>query len=206
MGVVPAKNETGVPLSVRMAKVLDEPLRIKIVLELTMREMSATQFYKRFGGGSPSRVWRHFKVCEKYGWIELKRSVTGGGRRSATEHLYRAVRPVLFDNAIWASLPQPLQNSVTFQAFSTFLERAVEAMAAGTVDAREDRHTSWTPLSVDQEGWDNVLPRVDKLFEYIFEEQERARERMAKSGEEPIPMTVALYAFESPKDDGPKAP
>ncbi len=48
-------------------------------------------------------------------------------------------------------------------------------------------------------------PRPSKLDERstmghpsLDEEQEQARARMAESGEEPIPMTVALLAFESP--------
>jgi hypothetical protein len=46
-----------------------------------------------------------------------------------------------------------------------------------------------------------VTARTDALFEYVFEEQESARLRRSKSGEEPIPdATVALAVFESPKD------
>jgi hypothetical protein len=39
-----------------MAKVLADPLRIKIVLELGMREKSPKLFCQEFGGGSLSRV------------------------------------------------------------------------------------------------------------------------------------------------------
>ncbi|HEX6687232.1 MAG TPA: hypothetical protein VF085_01040 [Solirubrobacterales bacterium] len=35
---------------------------------------------------------------------------------------------------------------------------------------------------------------------FIREEQERARVRMADSGEKPVPMTVALAAFEAPRE------
>jgi hypothetical protein len=73
-------------------------------------------------------------------------------------------------------------------------------MEAGTIDARDDRHLSWMPLRLDEQGWINVLKRIDDTFRWLFEEQEEANERMAKSGEKPIPMTVALAAFESPKD------
>ena len=74
------------------------------------------------------------------------------------------------------------------------------AMEADTIDAREDRHLSWIPLLLDQQGWDNAIARVDALFHWFFEEQQEANLRMAESGEEPIPMTVALAAFESPQD------
>lgn len=190
-----------------MAKAMADPLRIKILSELSMRDMSPTQFFERFGGGSVSRVDRHFKVLLKHGWLVKVGEKTGGKRRGGVEHFYRAFRPaVLFDNESWSSLPKPMQNSVTGQWFSTLSERIWDAITAGTIDARDDRHVSWTPLDLDQLGWDNILPRVDSLFEFIFEEQGRAKLRMAESGEEPIPMIVALAAFESPREDGPKAP
>lgn len=49
-------------------------------------------------------------------------------------------------------------------------------------------------------GWDNAIAKVDALFYWFFQEQEEANLRMAESGEQPIPTTVALAAFESPKD------
>lgn len=199
-------REAGVPFSVRMAKALADPLRIKILVELSKRDMSPTQFFQRFGGGSVSRVDRHFKVLLRYGWLIKVEEKKGGKRRGGVEHFYRASRPVMFDNSSWAELPEPMQNSLTCQAFLTFMERVWSAMAAGTIDARDDRHVSWIPVAVDQLGWDNILTRVDALFEFIFEEQERAKPRLAASGETPIPMTIALAAFESPEEDGPKAP
>jgi hypothetical protein len=46
------------------------------------------------------------------------------------------------------------------------------------------------------------VARIDALFYFLSQEQEEANLRMAESGEEPTPMTVALAAFESPKDTG----
>jgi hypothetical protein len=56
------------------------------------------------------------------------------------------------------------------------------------------------PLRLDLQGWKSVIAKVDALFHWLYQEQEEANLRMAESGEEPIPMTVALAAFESPKD------
>ncbi len=78
-------------------------------------------------------------------------------------------------------------------------------MAAGTCDAREDRHLSWSLVRLDQRGWEKVVAAVDALFEGIFQEADEAEARLAKSGEEPILMTVALAAFESPSESK-KAP
>ena len=106
----------------------------------------------------------------------------------------------MFDKDLWAPLPQTMKEMISGGIFEELSERVREAMEAGTIDARDDRHLSWMPLRLDEQGWGNVLGRVDGVFYWLFEEQEDANERMAKSGEKPIPMTVALAAFESPKD------
>lgn len=188
------------PLELRMAKVLADPLRVKILAELYTRPMSPKEFFEEFGGGSIPRVARHFEVLVEYGWLWLVETKSGGSRRGAVEHFYRSVQPVLFDTGSWAEMPDSMKAMFTWKAFDTLVQRVREAMEAGTIDAREDRHFTWTPLSLDLQGWERVIAKVDNLFEQLFVEQAEAEERLAETDEEPIPMTVALTAFESPKD------
>lgn len=195
-----AKVKSEVPYTLRMSKLLADPLRIKIVLELFVREMSPKQFHEEFGGGSLSRVCRHFDLLTKYDWLYQTRTETGGMRRGGVEHFYRATQPALFDERSWPDVPGPMKELFSWKVFETFGERVQEAMKAGTIDARDDRHMTWSPFSFDQQGWDTTIGKVDALFHFLFEEQKRASARLAESGEEPIPMTVALAAFESPKE------
>jgi len=189
-----------VPYTLRLAKLLADELRIKIVTELNLREMSPKSFYDQFGGGSISRVSRAFDLLIEYGWLRLTRTETGGRRRGAVEHFYVANHPAVFYDETWAPLPMSMKQMISGGIFEEFAGRVRAAMEADTIDARDDRHFSWVPLLLDQEGWDNAIARVDALFHWLFEEQEEANLRMAESGEEPIPMTVGLAAFESPKD------
>lgn len=193
------------PYMLRVAKVFSEPLRIKIVAELNVREMSPKQFFEEFGGGSLPRVSRHFEVLVKYGWLYLVRKESGGMRRGGVEHFYSATQPAIFYNDTWSSLPGSMKEMVSAGIFEELGARIKEAIASGTIDARDDRHFTWTPLRLDQRGWDTVVASIDALFESLSKEQENAALRMAESGEEPIPMTVALAGFESPKDST-KAP
>jgi DNA-binding transcriptional ArsR family regulator len=193
------KVESNVPLMLRLAKVFAEPLRIRIVRELNMREMSPKQFFSEFGGGSISRVSRHFEVLVEYDWLYLVRKESGGRRRGAIEHFYRATGAAIFDNETWSPLPDSMKEMISGRIFEEFGERVLEAMASRTFDARPDRHFTWTPIQLDQIGWKRVIARLDALFRFLFKEQKEANLRMAKSGEKPIPMTVALAGFESPK-------
>jgi hypothetical protein len=195
-----ARIQLNVPYTLRVAKLMADELRVKIVMELNIREMSPKGFYDEFGGGSISRVSRAFDLLTEFGWLVLTRTETGGKRRGATEHFYRATQPFVFYNDTWAPLPQSMKEMISGGVFEELIGRVLEAMEAGTIDAREDRHFSWMPLRLDQRGWENVIERVDTIFYWLLQEQKEANLRMAESGEEPIPMTVALAAFESPRD------
>jgi DNA-binding transcriptional ArsR family regulator len=197
-------------LTVRLAVVWSDPLRLKIVTELSKREMSANEFFEEFGGGSSSRVSRHFGRLEKYAWLEYVRTETGGSRRGSKERFYRATGPAAFDNRTWSQLPDSIRRVYSLHTFEQLAERITAAMETGSLDARSDRPFTSTPVLLDRRGWENAIAKTDALFEYLFEEQDRAKLRMSKSGGEPIPATIALAVFESPdrarKPKGDRSP
>lgn len=189
-----------VPYTLRVAKLMADELRIKIVMELSLREMSPKEFFEEFGGGSIPRVSRAFDLLAEFGWIVQTRTETGGKRRGAVEHFYRAIQPAVFYNDTWGPLPRTMKEMISGGIFEELTERVKGAMEAGTIDAREDRHFSWMPLRLDLQGWESVIAKVDALFHWLYVAQEEANLRMAETGDRPIPMTVALAAFESPED------
>jgi hypothetical protein len=180
---------------------------MKIVYELSMRSMSPKEFFDEFGGGSLSRVSRHFKTLLKYDWIKLVDEKSGGRRRGAVEHFYRATDSPVFDGQIWADLPPLLKEEITWQVFATLAERVKEAMEAKTIDARPERHLTWSSARYDKIGWERILAKTMELYDFIAEEQEAVNERMAESGEKPIPVVIGLAVFETPSStERPKAP
>ncbi|HWC49810.1 MAG TPA: hypothetical protein VG448_13090 [Solirubrobacterales bacterium] len=186
--------------TVRIARVLASPLSMKIVSELNLREMSASSFYDEFGGAARlSDVNRCFRKLTEDGWLTKVREETGGRRRGATEHFYRATGPAIFDTKNWAEVPEAIRGTFSWRVFEQLAEQVREAMAAGTFDARPDRHHTWTSLVLDQVGWKQVIRSVDDLFHQLLQEQMAAKARLAESGEEPLIATVYLAAFESPR-------
>lgn len=182
----------------RLAVVFADELRLKIVTELYMREMSPSGFHAEFGGGSVARVDRHFKRLTEHGWLRFVRSESGGRRRGGKEHFYRATAPAVFDNETWSRVPYSIRVAFSWRTFGQLAERVHEALQAGTFDARADSHLRWTPLLLDRLGWDQVVAAVDELFESLFEEQADAKLRIFHSGENPILATAAMALFESP--------
>lgn len=66
------------------------------------------------------------------------------------------------------------------------------------MDIRDERHFSWTPLLLDQIGWQTIVAAIKGLSRYVAEEPAAARSRVSRPDWEPIHVTVILAAFESP--------
>lgn len=197
-GLVKNKKEPPIPFHERLSRVFADDLCIQIVSELNHREMSVTQFHREFGGASFRRIWGRFKKLETSGWLKKVKVRGGGKRRGGKEKFYRATMPVMTDSAAWENPSEPLAGTQRWETFVHFARKVREAMTAGTLDARVDRYLTLSFLSLDQQGWANVVAGIEALSKFISDEQDRAKLRMAKSGEKPIMATIGLAAFESP--------
>jgi predicted DNA-binding protein (UPF0278 family) len=182
----------------RLSVVLAYDLRLTIVTELFLREMSPSQFYREFGGGSAARVERHFKRLAEYGWLRLVREESGGRRRGGCEHFYRATELAILDLETFSLFPYSIRAAFSWTTFKQLATRFREALEAGTFDASPDRQLDLTSLDVDELGRERVIGALDSLFDALQEEQAEARLRIFESGEKPLLMTVGLAAFESP--------
>lgn len=182
----------------RLARIFRNDVNLKIITELSLREMSPSQFAEEFGAEDLPEISRRFRTLMKQGWLVKVGSKTGGKRRGATETFYRATGPAIFDTRNWAKVPSSIRRMYSWRIFEQLAEQVREAMDAGTFDARADRHHTWTPVVVDELGWDQIIAAVDKTFMKVMQEQERAKRRLVQTGEEPVISTVYLAAFQSP--------
>ncbi len=198
--LVEIEKDPLIPFSERLAPVLADDVCLQIVTELNRREMSVTQFHREFGGASPSGIRSRFKRLERAGWLKKVNEETGGQRRGTSERFYRATTPAMRGDDAWRDPPDSLRGTPRWTTFDRFCEKALEAMRAGTFDARLDRYVALSFLSLDRQGWANVVAGIESLAAFILEEQERAKARMEKSGEEPLMATVGLAAFERPAE------
>jgi DNA-binding transcriptional ArsR family regulator len=184
-------------LDPRLAKALANSLRVEILAVLSHRRISPVGYVREYGGKLPSVAY-HFKVLEAYECIELAETVK---RRGALEHIYRCAKRPLLGDGEWKLLPQAVRASITGAILQDFLGRASAAIEDGTFDAREDRHFTWTPLTVDQRGWAETTSLLASTLEKLHKVEARANARLAKGEERGFPITVALAGFESPSDE-----
>jgi hypothetical protein len=185
----------------RLSVVYTDELRLKIVTELYQREMSPSKFFVEFGGGSVSRVDRHFKRLAKHGWLRPTRKESGGMLRGATENYYRATELAIFDHETWPMLPYSLRAAFSWTSVKQMGERWREAAECGTAAPQSKKSHGHITMLVDQEGWDNVRRAIDNQFVACFNEQVDARLRIAHTGAKPLLATAAFLGFESPMSD-----
>lgn len=193
--------------TMRMAKTMADPLCRMILDELSTRTMSAKMFFDEFGGkpirgfgGEPvakNAVYRAFRKLKEFDWLEPVEMESQGRGRRGKEHFYRAVRPPIFDCGVWPVLPEAMENSSTGRALRAWFDQVGDAIRARTMDARINRHFTWTPGGLDRLGWERTTARADELREFVHDELRSAAVRLKQSGEQPIPMTVALAVVES---------
>jgi predicted ArsR family transcriptional regulator len=184
----------------RLAIVYSHPVRLRIVTQLFMEEMSPTRYFQKFGdqeSGSVQQIHRHFKKLEEHGWLRLVRRRRDSETGRPTD-VYRSTELAVFDDDAWAELPYSIRASFTSRTFHQLEDRIASAVQAKTFDSRPDRHLSWIPVVLDEEGWRESIAGINRLFSALTQEQIDAKIRLAESEETSILATVALAGFESP--------
>jgi len=187
----------------RLAVVFSAPVRQRIVTELYQREMSPTQFQEEFGGGSVSRVAQHFERLRETGWLrQMWTEGPGGKRRGGIETIYRATELAICDRPTWAVLPHSIRVAFSWNTFKEIADQVRGALEGPAFQARPDRRLTGTQLLLDREGWTRVADAVAREFAAQYEEQEDARRRADRTGEELVRIGSLLLAFELPIRDG----
>jgi len=177
-----------------VAKAFAHPLRVQILIILNEKVASPNMLSQQLDQ-SLNLVAYHVRVLEKYDCIEL---VDTKQRRGATEHFYRATRRQFMTDNDWTRLPKTLRGGLSGAALKPALDDVEEALDKQTFDELDNRHLSRTPMSVDQQGWDDAAEVLANALDRLIEIQAEATTRMAESGEEPIHSRALILHFKSP--------
>lgn len=179
----------------RLVRALSHPLRIKILEVLTERVASPIRLSDDLDAGL-SHVAYHTRALDKCGCLEL---VDTAQRRGATEHFYKASPHSFIGDRIWRRVPRALLGGVSGATLQSFMDRAVAALEAGTIDGREDTTLCWSPVMLDQRGWDEVTATMKDTIEKVLAIQDESRVRLTKrKGRGAISAIVGLASFETP--------
>lgn len=186
------KKKKGTGVDQRLVKALAHPLRVEILTILNERMASPNELSKELEEGL-SQVSYHVKVLKDFECIEMVKTEP---RRGAVEHYYRATSRAFLTDSDWQSLPESVKPGVSASSIQMIIDDVVGALTGGTFDARDDRHLSWTPGVVDEQGWGETVDLAAETLDRVLAIHADSAKRLAKSGEEGIPATMVVMNFQ----------
>lgn len=172
-----------------MAKALSHPLRARALMRLGERVASPKELAVEIGVPLQNMVY-HVNVLRDLGCVEL---VDTAQRRGATEHFYRATRRNMLNDRAWRRLSRRSRQGLTTLWYDQSFADAGQALDDGSIDARTDRHVSFTPLLLDDEAWTEMKEHLDRLLERGMELQAESAGRAQDRGQ-PLMSTRLLLA------------
>lgn len=195
-----AKSKRGVNQA--LVKSLAHELRTEILAILNERMASPNELAKELDEGL-SQVSYHVKVLKDY---EVIRLIKTEPRRGAVEHYYRATSRAFLTDRDWHELPQSVRVGMSADLFQMIVDDVVASLEGEVFDAREDRHMSWTPMMVDEQGWGEINGILDGALKQVLKAQEASVKRLAKSGEEGFNASVSMIGYEVPAESAKELP
>jgi len=192
-----AKGSSKVAVDQRLVKALAHPMRVQILIILNERMASPNELSKELDEGL-SQVSYHVKVLKDFECIEMVKTEP---RRGAVEHYYRATARAFLTDQDWQKLPDSIKPGMSASFVKMLMDDVVGALQGGTFDARDDRHISWTPGPVDDQGWDETVNLINETLDKVIAIQTQSAARLAKADAEGIPSSVALLHFQGPDAD-----
>jgi DNA-binding transcriptional ArsR family regulator len=184
--------------------VLKHPMRVRILEILNEGPKSPSQFVEE--GLVPKQHYEgyhqalslasyHFRELEKEGLLEIIETIP---RRGALEHVYRGLARVYFTDAEFERLSNDERRQFSRISFQGLIARADSAMQADTFDSRADRHLTWMPARLDEQGWAEMTTAMAACFGEVERIRHDAEDRLAGSGGAVVTATFGMVAFESP--------
>lgn len=176
-----------------VAKALSHPFRSHILMTLGDGIASPKEIADELGI-DPRDLDYHIKVLLEIGMIRLVRTEK---RRGAREHFYEIMAlPFNFDDREWSEMPEPIQASFSASLLQIVVDEAVEALEAGTFNARAS-HQSRTPLVLDEGGYSKLTKLMDDTLEKVLEIGKKSAQDLERTGKEGIPAEVFMVGFET---------
>lgn len=177
-----------------LAKAFTHPLRGHIWVTLFERGVVSPTEIATELDLEVSEVSYHFRNLHRKKLIRLRHTVR---RRGFDEHFYEPVAPAVhFDDADWMRLPQGIRSGMSAEMLRQIAESVVKALEGGSFDARS-RHLTRTWLLLDERGWAELARLLLGTLDRMKAIQERSTGRCEKSSEAPIPVEIAIAAFET---------
>jgi DNA-binding transcriptional ArsR family regulator len=198
------KKEKKLSLEQRLVKALTHPLRVTILDYMNEGEWSPRELERELGEGL-SQISYHVTVLKDFKLIEMTRTAP---RRGAVEHYYRAIERAFVPSGMTNDIPKSAQRIIGDGILGKIDKDVGASLKSGKFYARDDWHTSWTPIPLDNKGREGAEKLADEFVERYLNLGAESTNRQAESedGGELIWTTAAVLVFGSELGEKEKAP
>jgi hypothetical protein len=178
----------------RLVRSLAHPLRIQILELLTDHVASPATLAGQLDAALGDVAY-HTRALDRYGALEL---VDTAQKRGATEHFYKATPGAFVGGPPWRKVPKSIRGGISAATLQTFLDKAITALEAGTLDGRDDTVFRWMPLFLDEKGWKEVVAIMEEATKLMLASHLRSQDRLSESGgKRAVSTVVGQAAFET---------
>jgi DNA-binding transcriptional ArsR family regulator len=190
------KTKTGVDQ--RLVRAIGHPLRLRLLTIFNERVASPSDLAAELGEPI-GNVSYHTRILARLGCVELVKTKQV---RGAVEHYYRAVVRPVFSDDDWAELPLSIRKSLAGAVLTEIGDDVSAAAGEGGFD-RDTVHLSRTPLTLDEQGWQDLNERLQGVFEEALEIQAQSAARLQADGaQDSDAAALVLMLFEPPSAQG----
>jgi DNA-binding transcriptional ArsR family regulator len=179
----------------RLVHALAHPLRVQI-LEVLSEKVASPHLLSMDLEVGLSHVAYHTRALDRCGCLELIRTAQ---RRGATEHFYKACPHAFVGDRRWRKVPRAVRGGVSGAWLQSFMDKAVAALEAGTIDGRENTVLNWMPVRVDEQGWEKIAAIMEEATDRVLEVETASRRRLERvtNADGTLSAVVALANFET---------
>jgi DNA-binding transcriptional ArsR family regulator len=171
------------------------PVRRAIMLYLTEHEVAAPVDIAHALDFEKTNVAYHMTKLEELDRVELVRTEP---RRGSTKHYYRATGRHLVETDEWGDLDPAIKATLLTEGMQPIVDDFTRA-AKADLGTDEHFHISRTPiLSIDREGFLEMLKAYEALRLQLSDIQAKASKRMEKTGAAAVSVSASLVCFEVP--------
>ena len=185
----------------RLVHAIGHPVREHILAVLNERAASPTEIGDELEL-DVSAFYKHVQVLEQLGCIEC----VGTRRvRGVHERIFRATSTLSFDDEAWQRVPPTLRADVWADLLRRLCNDVTGALLDGRLGGGSPEHVSWTPGRVDGRGRGEIHAILEDALSRVLAVQRESAARLRESGEQGIPVSVAILGYEAARD-APAAP
>jgi AcrR family transcriptional regulator len=175
-----------------MVRFLSHPDWARLTTFLSHGPVSVAELVETMGR-TPEEIEARLAELEEAGVIEM---VAEGAQ--GPDRVFATAWPVT-STEDWARREQDEREQLSEEIGGVVKEEVEEAFAAGTFDARPERHLVRLPMWLDDQGWRELSETLDGTLDSCLAIQERAKGRLRKMESDGFPVRVILVSFETPE-------